>query len=108
MDTNPFDPNKTKIPDFGISKLKSSIATTLCFFQLHQEDENVLFRLRIEMAVPGGTGETEFVVIFGVCTDVRFQNDNHGFRTFFTFGSRASYNCRSKTTVRYGQRKTSI
>jgi len=47
--TNPFEPRRTKIPVFGISKLKSSTAVTAVLDENH-ELLKVFFRCFTEMA----------------------------------------------------------
>jgi len=55
IDTHPFDPNKTKIPVLGTSRLSPETAVTLPF----EENIEVLYtlvRFRMEIEVFSGTG----------------------------------------------------
>ena len=48
--THPFEPRRTKIPLFGISKLKSAMAVTIPL-ELNVDGLKVLFKFLIDMAI---------------------------------------------------------
>lgn len=56
VETHPFEPNKTKIPDFGMSNERSEIAVTGPFSRPNMGGVNILLRLLMEMATPLGCG----------------------------------------------------
>ena len=53
--THPFEPRRTKIPLFGISKLKSAMAVT-SLLELNVDVLNVLFKFLMDMAILSSMG----------------------------------------------------
>ena len=50
----PLGPRRTKIPNFGISRVRSAIAVTSPLFRRKMDVENVFAKLWIEIAISGG------------------------------------------------------
>lgn len=53
---NPLGPRSTKMPDLGMSRVRSVIAVTRPFLRLKTDVWKLLFRSLIEIATLGGGG----------------------------------------------------
>src|ERR1700722_5778231 len=91
----PLAPRRTKIPNFGISSVRSEIAVTNPLLRRKMDVLKVFFRFRIEMAISGDMVRTSSFLVFQKAQE-------------FFEGSCASYSRRSSNTARDGHKKMSI